>query len=93
MTRVKRSITFKSGLKAKEIKIKPELLHLDQVIDFFDNIIDVVHLPSDNKGKIDYDNLKKLISELKFTPNIYAFYIKEKKSKVNRIKKVLAISQ
>ncbi|MCA6437401.1 MAG: hypothetical protein IM600_03720 [Bacteroidetes bacterium] len=73
-------------MKAKEIKIKPELLHLDKVIDFFDNIIDVVHLPSDKSGKIDYDNLKKLISELKFTPNIYAFYIKENKSKAWHLK-------
>lgn len=73
-------------MKAKEIKIKPELLYLDNVVDFFDNIINVVHLPSDKTGKIDYDNLKKIISELKFTPNIYAFYIKEKNSKAWYIK-------
>lgn len=68
-------------MKAKEIKIEPALLHLDQVIKHFDNRLDVIHTPSDKSGKIDYDNLKKILSELKFTPNIYAFYIKDKKSK------------
>jgi hypothetical protein len=73
-------------MKSKEIKIKPELLYINQVVDFFENIIDVVHLPVDSKGKIDYDNLKLILSKLKFTPNIYAIYVKEKKSKAWCIK-------
>lgn len=73
-------------MKTFKIEIEPKLLHIKKVLKHFEDQNGIIHLSSTAKDVIDYSNLKNVILQLPFKPNIYAFYVKSKDSKVWELK-------